>query len=161
MSTGCCRTALGCRPTPSPASRMLTDAISATNVASVYSQVNIATTAIVDTPVQLSKAKPGQAEIVSDRPGRIEIRASAPTAQLLVLSESFHSGWNVRVNGIRVAVFRAYSDYMGCLVGAGVSNVLFTFEPADYKLGYRISICGLIVIMLWSIASATGVSCFE
>jgi len=103
----------------------------------------------VEKPVEIVPGGAGKAEITVDRPGRIEIKTMAPTRQLLVLSESFHSGWKARINGAEVPVLPTYGDYLGCVVDAGEKTVGFQFEPKSFYLGARVTLAGLVAALLW------------
>src|SRR5882672_11104038 len=79
--------------------RLVRQVVVSENVTQAVQRINIAATAVVEIPVEVIAGGQGKAEIISDRPGRVEIKATAPTRQLLVLSESYHSGWKARSNG--------------------------------------------------------------
>ena len=136
-------------PEPMPRARLVSQVVASQNVTQAVHQINIATTAVVEKPVKVVPGPVGKAEITVDRPGRIEIKATAPTRQLLVLSESFHSGWKARINGQEIPVLRAYGDYLGCGVDSGEKTVVFRFEPRSFYLGAKITVAGLAVALLW------------
>src|SRR5262249_38521943 len=91
----------------------------------------------------LDDAPPGAARIVVDRPGMIVVFTEAPTRQFLVLSESFHHGWRLTVDGKRGPVYRAYGDFMGCLVPAGRHRVALRVRPASRAVGLWVSAVAL------------------
>lgn len=83
-------------PDPMPRVRLVSQVVVSENVTQAVQRINIATTAVVEKPVDVAPGEAGKAEITTDRPGHIEMKTTAPTRQLLVLSESFHSGWTAR-----------------------------------------------------------------
>jgi hypothetical protein len=85
-------------------------------------------------------SEPNTVQIVSDRPGLIEVDVECSSRQLLILSESYSPGWKVTVNGEWSSVFRAEVDYMACAIPVGQSRVQFRFEPASVIAGFRISV---------------------
>lgn len=136
-------------PDPLPRARLVSQVVVSANVTQAVQQINLATTAVVEQPVDVAPGEAGQAEITTDRPGHIAIKTTAPTRQLLVLSESFHSGWKARVDGAELPVIRAYGDYLGCVVAAGTKTVVFNFEPRSFYLGAQVSAAGFGLALLW------------
>ncbi len=136
-------------PDPMPRARLLSQVVVSENITQAVAQVNIATTGVVEQPVDITPGEAGKAQITTDRPGRIEIKTSAPTRQLLVLSESYHSGWKARSGGKELPVIRAYGDYMGVVMDAGEKTVEFRFEPRSFYLGAKITGIGAVVAVLW------------
>ncbi|MGH7149846.1 MAG: YfhO family protein, partial [Planctomycetota bacterium] len=104
------------------------------------------TSAAADLAVDLPPGDPGSVQILSDRPGDVRLRVSAPAARLLVLSESYHSGWRVRVEGEEQAAIRVNGDFLGALVDRGTREVAFVFRPASRRLGGIVSTAGLLAI---------------
>ncbi len=139
-------------PQPMPRARLLSQIVVSENVTQAVQQVNIATTGVVEKPVDVVPGEPGKAQITTDRPGRIDIKTTAPTRQLLVLSESYHSGWKARVDGKELPVIRAYGDFMGAVVDPGEKTVEWRFEPESFYRGARITFAGLAVALLWIVA---------
>ena len=90
-------------PDPLPRARLVSHAVVANLDVAAAQRINVPidvlTTAVVDQPVDLVPAEAGSARIVVDRPGLVEVQTSAPSRQLLVLSESYHRGW--RHGGLR------------------------------------------------------------
>lgn len=132
-----------------PRVRLLTVAIPREQVRAAIMLNDIAKVAVVDREVELDPGEAGVAKIASDRPGRIEIEADAPGRQLLVLSESYHDGWRVNVDGQPTPLIRAYGDYMACVVDAGKRRVEWRFEPRSFSRGLLLTQAGLLVTVGW------------
>jgi hypothetical protein len=99
--------------------------------------------AVVEEDVALGGGTPGVARLMNDRPGRVTIDTEAPARQLLVVAESFHEGWQARVNGRDAPVVRVNGDFLGCVVGPGRETVELVFRPVSRRVGGWLSGCGL------------------
>ncbi|MEX1223922.1 MAG: YfhO family protein, partial [Pirellulales bacterium] len=109
--------------------------------------------ALVESPLELSgPAEPGRAvgesSIVRDRPGKVELAVRAQGDALLILTESFHSGWQASVDGQSVNALRVYGDFIGIPVPDGASRIELRFRPVSLRYGALLSACGLI--LLWA-----------
>jgi hypothetical protein len=134
-----------------PRARLVSRALVCALPNQMIGQIDVATTALVPCPLELDGGPPGTATLVSDRPGRVSIAVEAPSRQLLVLAESFHPGWRVKVNGERRRVLAVYGDFLGCEVGPGRHQVEFSFEPSSLRKGARLSALGLTLLLVWSV----------
>lgn len=107
-------------------------------------RVDVATTAATLRPVPpLPDVPPGTARLATDRPGKLDVVTEAPTPQFLVVSESFHHGWRVKVDGHERRVYRVYGDFMGCLVPPGRHLVELRFRPTSQLVGFWTSVAAL------------------
>jgi hypothetical protein len=135
--------------------RMLSQASVTHDLARQMGSVDVSSTALVERPLGLVAGEPGRVLVLADRPGQIRLETSASTRQLLTVSESWHPGWRVRVDGRDASLERVYGDFMGCVTPAGVHEVVLSFEPESLRLGRRISRLGLVLLlplylaMLW------------
>ena len=114
--------------------------------------IDVASTALVDEPVALGGGPAGTAVIEPDRPGAIRLAVRAPTRQLLVLAESFHSGWRVRVDGADARVLRVNGDFMGVVVEPGVHVLDFSFAPRSFTIGCWTSLAGIAIVLAVALA---------
>ncbi|UCD57799.1 MAG: YfhO family protein [Candidatus Hydrogenedentota bacterium] len=105
--------------------------------------IDVESTALVSEEIELPGGQAGKATIVSDRPGRIAVVTDAGSKQLLVLSESYHEGWQATVDGEESPVMRAYGDFMGCVLAPGTHKVEFRFRPRSLRMGGWVSALGL------------------
>jgi len=127
-------------PDPLPRARLVTRAQVSADPKGDLAGIDVATTALVDADLGLPGGPAGRARLLSDRPGSITVATDSPTRQLLVVSESFHDGWRVRVDGQpQRPPLRVYGDFLGCVVEAGSHRVEFTFDPGDLRIGTWIS----------------------
>jgi hypothetical protein len=145
------RSAEGTVSAPLPRARLVTKAVVAHNVLADLLTIDIDTTALTNEPVELAGDEAGQARIIRDAPGEIQIEVVASSRQLLVLNESFHPGWTASQNGEECRILRIYGDFMGCQVGPGKQSIRFQFRPRSFRLGYLLSGLGLAGLCAWAI----------
>jgi hypothetical protein len=138
--------------------RLLARTNVSTNVAADARTIDILQEALVDDPIDGLIGPPGSARVVEDRPGRIVVETTAPSRQLLVLTERFHPGWRVtdsagepnHVDRRRAGrTMRVYGDFLGYVVDAGTHRLTFVFAPTSFREGLWIS--GLLIVVLWAI----------
>jgi hypothetical protein len=140
-------------PEPLPRVRMVSSAVVSQNPNADVNTVDVASTALVYEDVGLAGGPPGSASLVVDKPGYIQIAVECKTKQLLALSESYHGGWQARVDGTDVPVLPVYGDFMGCVLDAGSHTVTFRFLPKSLVFGAWISLTGIILTLFsffWS-----------
>jgi hypothetical protein len=114
--------------------------------------IDIARTALLDSPPGDTAGGPGRARLVHERPGELVIETDAPGPQLVIVAERFHTGWKAIAAGRPVRVHRAYGDFMAALVPAGTHRVTFRFSPASARWGLMLTILGLAVTALGAFA---------
>ena len=142
-------------PSPLPRARLVTHALATQDVNRAIADIDVAHTALVARPISLpappsdGSDSPGRARITKDEPGHVWVRTQAPTRQLLVLSESYHEGWQASVDGSRCEIVRVYGDFMGCVVPAGAHEVRFHFDPPSLRRAHRASSLALSLALVW------------
>ena len=130
-------------PEPLPRVRLVSKALVSSDPNRDIDTIDVGSTALVSREIKLAGGPPGKAAIAGDRPGRIRIETEAGSRQLLVLSESYHDGWQVTVDGRKSSVLRIYGDFMGCIVDGGRHEVEFVFRPKSLQAGALLSVIGL------------------
>jgi hypothetical protein len=139
---------------PLPRVRLVTRAIVSHNPNVDIKRIDVATTALVEETVDLVAGPAGKASLVAERPGIIKVATESPSRQFLVVSESYHEGWQVTVDGDEIPVARVYGDFMGCVVETGKHEVTFEFKPRSLYNGLYLSGAGLILSMIFCLAVA-------
>jgi hypothetical protein len=132
-----------------PRFRLVTSAVRAASPKEAIGNVDVATTAVVETDLSLDPAVPGNLEVLRDRPGAIELATETTSRQLLVIADSFHSGWSASVDATPTPVLRVNGDFMGVRVGPGKQHVLLSFYPWSLKLGTWLSALGVAITLIW------------
>ncbi len=110
------------------------------------------TTALVASAMNLPSGLAGDAEITIDRPGQIEVRTTCSARRLLVVSESYHSGWEAEIHGRPTSLLRVNGDFFGCVVEPGVGVIRFRFNPASARIGRSITLASLVIavgLLFW------------
>jgi hypothetical protein len=130
-------------PDPLARVRLVDRIIASSHPAADIAKIDVDSEALCEVSLALPPAVPGSASLVEYLPGRLSIRTNAPSAQLLVVAESYHPGWKATVNGSPAQVFCINGDFMGCLVGPGTQSVMLQFQPASLRTGRLISYLGL------------------
>jgi hypothetical protein len=116
--------------------------------------VDVTRTALVDAAPGETSGEPGRAEVLRERPGHLVVETDALHPQLLVLTERFHPGWRILMDGDAVPVTRMYGEYLGCVVPAGRHRVSFVFAPASARQGLWLTTAGLTITLLVSLMIA-------
>ncbi len=132
-----------------PYIRLVTHVLPSEDPAHDIRQIDIRTTALTEHPLALPSATPGTVTVVAKRPGRMELDVDAATEQLLVVSESYHVGWQALVDGAARPVLRVNGDFFGCLVGPGRQRVVLEFRPESLRRGWFASAAGLGLISIF------------
>jgi hypothetical protein len=132
--------------------RFVGDVVVSPHPAAAIDGIDVASTAIVDVPVDAEPGPPGTIHVDTDVPGMIALRTESTMRQLLVVSEGYHSGWRVKVDGADATLVRAYGDFMGTVVDSGLHDVVLRFEPASFRTGRLVSgvaTGALLVAAVW------------
>lgn len=124
---------------------------------------NPATTAILEKPLQEPIEPPDSnatASVVDFKSREIRIRANNAARSLLVLSEIYYpAGWKAFIDGKETEIYRTNSILRSVVVPAGSHEVLLTFDPATYDLGWKMTngawivAAACVVVGLWRIPS--------
>jgi hypothetical protein len=97
----------------------------------------------------------GTAEVTEYDPDRVVVRTRQDRAALLVLADNFHESWVARVNGRESPILRTNHTFRGVALEPGEHEVVFTFEPAEQRLGAWISAAGMALLALYGLYLAT------
>src|SRR5262249_51347974 len=83
----------------------------------------------------------------------------SPTRQLLVISESHHRGWQVKIDGQPQPVLRVNGDFLGCVVPQGKHHSQFRFRPTSLQVGAWLSALGVVLAVAvprWPLRRGAG-----
>jgi uncharacterized membrane protein YfhO len=81
------------------------------------------------------------------------VEARAEDDGYLVLTDIWFPGWNCTVDGQPAPIHRANFLFRSVAIPAGIHEVIFSFEPASYRWGKRVSIMSLIAVTAFSLLS--------
>ena len=143
-------------PAPLPRARLLTQtAVIAEGATAARTLVGIDVDhiATVESALKLPPGEAGAAEVRRDEAGTITISTHCTTKQLLVVNESFHSGWRVHIDKQPAVALRAYGDFIGVVVEPGQRVVELRFRPWSLRVGALVAGVGvLLCAMLTALA---------
>jgi hypothetical protein len=88
-------------------------------------------------------------ELVSYQPDELHYKYSAKEEKLAVFSEIYYpAGWRCYIDGKESQYFRADWVLRGMVVPAGDHEIKFTFRPASYYTGNKVSLASSILLIL-------------
>lgn len=90
----------------------------------------------------------GEAEIVSDEPEEVVIRARLDAPGYLVLSDTNYPGWRVLVDGRPAPLLTANFLFRAVALSEGEHTVSFQYRSAALERGVRVSLAGLAILGL-------------
>jgi hypothetical protein len=86
----------------------------------------------------------GGARIARYDPERVELQAQTDRPGLVVLNDTWFPGWKAHVDGREVPIERVDYVFRGVRVGPGKHTIEFTYEPLSFRVGWIISLVGLL-----------------
>src|SRR5450759_2990520 len=88
-------------------------------------------------------------ELVSYQPDELLYKYSAREEKLAVFSEIYYpAGWKCFIDGKESKYFRTDWVLRGMIVPAGDHEIKFTFKPASYYIGNKISLASSVLLIL-------------
>jgi hypothetical protein len=86
----------------------------------------------------------GLVEAVEHRPNRVVVRIAGSGGGFLVLTDVWFPGWTCHVDGNPTPVHRANHAFRAVELPPGASEVVFTFAPRSYRVGWWVSAAALV-----------------
>jgi uncharacterized membrane protein YfhO len=87
------------------------------------------------------------AELLEYRPNRVRVGVGPGAAGFLVLADVWYPGWTCTVDGREAPLYRADYLFRAAELPAGEHEVVFTFEPASYRVGRIVSAVALAGVL--------------
>jgi hypothetical protein len=146
-----------------PRAWLVTRTVPSENPAADIAHISLANEALVDKNVApLAKAAatttspnvPGTVTTITDRPGDLALSVNCPTAQFLVVTESYHNGWQATVDNQSASILRADGDFIGVVVTPGEHEIVLKFQPESLRYGRLASGFGLSLMVVMLVAAA-------
>jgi hypothetical protein len=103
-----------------------------------------------------ASAGSGEVTVTRYTPLRVAVRVRSDADGWLVLADSWDSGWQARVDGQPVKLYRADWVLRGVLVPRGEHEVEFEFSPRVFWVGLAVSAAALLAVVaggLWRLFS--------
>lgn len=110
--------------------------------------------AYVEEPVALPGDANGQVSITSEIPTHVTLQAHMDTAGLVVLSDSFDSGWRAFRGADEIPILRVNHAVRGMIVPAGDSRIDLHYWPSGFTWGLGLAGLALLLLLAWSAAIA-------
>ncbi len=130
-------------PDPLPLVRLVTRVVQSNNPAEDLAKIDIRREALCQYALAMPPGKPGTATLAQHRAGQITVKVCCSSPQLLVIAESYHSGWQCMIDGSPGRVYRVNGDFLGCVVEPGNSEVRLEFHPDSLFRGRMVTLAGL------------------
>jgi hypothetical protein len=147
-------------PDPLPRVRLVGRAVASEEPAEDLGRIDVARAALCEYDLALPPGPrgcpDGEATLLAQRPGWMHIQVRCCQPRLLVVSESFHRGWQCLVDGRPQPLLRVNGDFLGCPVEAGESQVLLEFRPASLQAGWLASLTGLALVFCCFLGSSVS-----
>ncbi|MFA5504256.1 MAG: hypothetical protein WC314_00345 [Vulcanimicrobiota bacterium] len=110
---------------------------------------------VAEAPPANLQPGPGAIEKIGETANSLELMVETQTTQLLVVTDAFHPGWQVRVNDQPREIFSVNLGSRGIYLTPGVHRVEFQFYPNSLRwsvwacLAAMLVSLGLLVTDLW------------
>ncbi|MFO7681622.1 MAG: hypothetical protein R6X34_16380, partial [Chloroflexota bacterium] len=104
-------------------------------------------------PAGQQTGEPGAAVIQHYEPERVVIRTENAADGLLLLADAHYPGWQASIDGEPVPIETADVLFRAVFVPAGEHEVVFMFKSGGYENGRYVSLAGLTLFLIASIAS--------
>jgi hypothetical protein len=143
----------GWQLTPSPLSllRIRNQAIVAREPRNILQAVDFSRFAVVEAPIRLDSQATGELQWIENRPGRLMLSSQATGTVLATIGVRFDRGWNMMLDGQPQSTLLVDGCLLGFTIPAGRHDIQLRFVPADFYLGGRLSLAGLILLALYLI----------
>lgn len=89
-----------------------------------------------------------EVRLVSYEAQRIAALVESPADGYLVLTDTWYPGWKVSVDGRSTELLRADLIFRAVFLPAGKHEVVFTHQPASFRIGTLITILAALLIVL-------------
>lgn len=97
-----------------------------------------------------------RARIVADHHDEVVVQVDTGNPAVLVLSDTYHPGWEVTVDGEAQHLGRVNDTMRGVVVPAGESEVVFRYRPPGHQIGTVISVGTVVALLvgcaIWAVA---------
>ena len=82
-------------------------------------------------------------DIVSYEPERVRIHVDTDGPAWLLLTDTYYPGWQATINGEEAPIYAADLLFRAVAVPPGSSIIEFSYQPASWRWGVRISLAAL------------------
>jgi hypothetical protein len=79
-------------------------------------------------------------------PQRVELVANLQRPGLVILADVYYPGWKLAIDGVPAPIYRTNRMMRGAAVKAGRHTLMYTYDPASFRIGALLSITGLLTL---------------
>src|SRR5262249_11630196 len=79
-------------------------------------------------------------------PQHVELVARLERPGLIILADVDYPGWKLAIDGTPAPIYRTNRLMRGAAVTAGRHTLVYTYDPASFRIGGMLSIAGLLVL---------------
>lgn len=83
-----------------------------------------------------------------------EIKALTKNSQLLTLFQKYYDGWEARLDGKKVPVYKSNMNFMTVVLPAGAHKIEFTYRNGAVRIAFMVSILGAVIVLILLLGSA-------
>lgn len=94
-----------------------------------------------------TRAAAARAAVVDEGPDHVVVEASMPEPGYVLLLDTWHPGWRVRVNAVEAKLLRADYAFRAVAVPVGDSLIRFEFRPGSFRYGVFAAAAALAAIL--------------
>jgi hypothetical protein len=97
----------------------------------------------------VSRTAPGPGEsvvITRYEPQRVELSVQLDRPGLVVLADAYDPGWSLAIDGAAAPIHRTNRMMRGAAVKTGRHTLVYTYDPASWRIGAGVSAAGLAVL---------------
>jgi hypothetical protein len=85
--------------------------------------------------------------ITGYEPQRVELAATLERPGLVILADVDYPGWKLTIDGVAAPIYRTNRLMRGAAVKEGRHSLVYTYDPASFRIGGMLSIAGLLVLV--------------
>lgn len=102
-------------------------------------------------PFELSESSTfdSNLSLISYSANKVVLETQAIANTLLFISDNYFPGWKVRIDEETAKIYRANYTFRAVPVPSGKHTVIFSYEPASFYLGLKISLVSLLIGISW------------
>ena len=86
-------------------------------------------------------------ENVEKKNNSIVVNIKSDADGFLMISESYHSDWTVRIDGIKSKVFPVNINFLGTFIPKGAKEISFKFVPTNLYFGFVVTAFGVMLLL--------------
>ncbi len=98
--------------------------------------------------IEVNNNSIGEVELLSYKSNEIKFSTKTEGNGILFLSDNYYPGWQAYVDGISTKIYRADYSFRAIVVPTGKHEVTFSYYPANFILGLKVSVTGLLLLFI-------------